>query len=134
MIQISLPILFLGLAVTLTGCSKKQASEGSSAEAPGQPSGTASTSPADSQASAGKADTSRMISEANAAMKTKDYDKAVEAALAAQQQRALTDAQSAAIHNQMIQLQQELVKAIANGDAKAKAAADRLRGSASGAH
>jgi len=57
-------------------------------------------------------------------MKAKNYEKAVESALALQQQK-LTEEQAQAARNQMVRLQQQLVGA--GNDPKAKAAADRLR-------
>jgi hypothetical protein len=85
-----------------------------------------------SPAALAAADTTKILNEGNAALKAKDYEKAVDAALAAQQQKILTQQQSEALRNQMVQLQQDLVNAIAAGDAKAKAASQRLRQAASG--
>lgn len=62
-------------------------------------------------------------------MKARQYDQAVEALAALQQQR-LTEQQAAVVAAQMRQLQSDLAAGVANGDPRAKAAADRLRRSA----
>ena len=69
----------------------------------------------------------KTFAEAEAAMKAKDYQKAVEAALVLQQQKQLSEAQAQAARNQMVRLQQQLAGAVLSGDPNAKAAADRLR-------
>ncbi len=65
--------------------------------------------------------------EVEVALKTHDYDKATDALLALQTQKGLSEQQAAAVQSQMQKLQSNLADAIANGDAKAKAAADKLR-------
>jgi hypothetical protein len=128
-------VLTFCTTAVLVGCSKKQgtAPDSTTDAAAAQSAAIANLPPAaQAEAAANQAAAAKMVNEANAALKARDYEKAVEAALAAQQQKFLTDQQSAAIRNQMIQLQQDLTTAIANGDAKAKAAAERLRRSASG--
>jgi predicted component of type VI protein secretion system len=123
------------IAVAVSGCSKKKEVSPSASDAAAvEASGAASAAPANQAVAApSSVDTTRILNEADAALKAKDYQKAVEAALAAQRQQALTEQQAAARRIQMLQLQKDLANAIANGDAKAKAAADLLRRSASGA-
>ena len=67
-------------------------------------------------------------------MKAHDYEKAVDALLAVQRQRQLSEQQAALYQSQMRTLQRDLAGALARGDPAAKAAADKLRASASGAH
>jgi len=66
------------------------------------------------------------IPEVQAAIKSKDYDKA--ASMLLNLQRApMTDEQSMQVLNQMRQFQQNLAGAVVSGDPNAKAAAARLR-------
>ena len=67
---------------------------------------------------------------ADAALKAKAYDQAALTLVALQQQKGLTDQQAQAVHTRMVQLQGALASALANGDAKAQAAAAILRQSA----
>ena len=71
------------------------------------------------------------LSAADAALKAREYEQAVQAMLTIQQAQ-LTEQQAQAARNQMTRLQNDLAAAVARGDAKAKAAADLLRRSASG--
>ena len=121
------------IAVAVIGCSKKKEVPQSASDAATSAEASARATTANQSAAvASSADAARNLNDANTALKARDYQKAVEATLAAQRQRALTDQQAAAVRNQMLQLQKDLASAIANGDAKAKAAADLLRRSASG--
>lgn len=67
------------------------------------------------------------LQEAQAAQQARDYEKAAQALVALQQQQRLSEAQAAAYANQMRQFQRDLAGAVASGDPRAKAAADRLR-------
>ena len=110
----------------LAGCSKAKTE---SAPAPPPPVSTApATSPAPPPVAAAPAiapDTG--LSQAQAALKARDYETAADTLLALQQSRRLTEAQAAATADQMRQLQSALVGAIARGDPKAQAAAEKLR-------
>lgn len=129
-------VLAVCIAAAVVGCSKKKdAPQGSAPDTGVSAKAAAATQSAPAAqvaAPASTTDATKILNEANAALKAKDYEKAVEATLAAQRQRALTEQQMAAMHNQMLQLQRDLASAIASGDAKAKAAAELLRHSASG--
>jgi len=71
-------------------------------------------------------DAKQAMSDADAAMRQREYEKAVRTMLAIQQ--ANLNAQQAALaRQQMVNLQRSLANAIANGDPNAKAAADILR-------
>lgn len=116
------------------GCSKK-------AEPPPAPA-TATTAPATetppadaaAQAPTGPAlDSSQMVGDpkaaiaaADAALKQREYEKAVRTMLAVQQAQ-LNEQQAALAHQQMINLQRNLAGAIANGDPNAIAAGELLR-------
>lgn len=67
------------------------------------------------------------LKEAQAAQQARDYEKAAQALVALQHQQRLSEAQAAAYANQMRQFQRDLAGAVASGDPRAKAAADRLR-------
>jgi Skp family chaperone for outer membrane proteins len=121
--------LTLLVVAVVVGCSKKEATTpntavNTTADVPA----TAATAAAAPTAAA-VADAQRMFAEADAALKAREYQKAVEAMLKAQQQR-LTDQQSAQSRNRMIELQSALAGAAAGGDPNAKAAIQRLRESA----
>jgi hypothetical protein len=121
-----------GLAI---GCSKKKEEQFPATPPSAMPSTPAAVTanapgagPAANQSPT--VDGQKAYADAEAAMKARDYQKAVEAALALQQQKQLTDAQAAAARNQMVRLQQQVAVGVASGDPKAKAAADRLRAAA----
>ena len=69
------------------------------------------------------------LTESQAAINSGDYERAA-AALVAAQQSQLSQQQAELLAKQMQQLQGSLAGAVANGDPKAKAAADKLRASA----
>lgn len=124
------------LSGLLLGCKKQEAVAPAPTSA-SQPAAApaADAQQADQQASGPVLDGSQMtgdpkaaIAEADAALRQREYEKAVRAMLALQQARL--DAQQAAVaHQQMINLQRNLAAAIAAGDPNAKAAADILRAS-----
>lgn len=112
----------LPLAVTLiTGCGDKKAADQSTppkVEAvPSSPSAVSFQTVAPAVA----------LTEVETALKTHDYDKATDALLALQAQKGLSDQQAAAVQSQMRRLQSDLADAMAHGDARAKAVADKLR-------
>jgi len=119
----------------IVGCGKKQAQ--SQTEAPiAPPTASAPATPAPSPALGAAVQNTladAQLKEAQVAQRAHDYQKATEALLALQQQKRLNDQQAAALASQMRQLQRDLAGAVAAGDPKAKAAADMLRRSASGA-
>ncbi len=132
-------VLAVGLvclaAVWMAGCSKgqQQKTEFPAAPPPGAtPAASAPTANASPAAAPAQPvlDNKKTYDDAEAAMKARDYDRAVAAALALQQQKQLTDAQAQAARNQMVRLQQQIAGAAAGGDPRAKAAADRLRAAA----
>src|SRR5258708_3692933 len=102
-------VLVVCMAAAAAGCSKKKdATQGSTprAAAPVEATEAPQAAPAGQAVSAlSTADATKILNEANAALKAKDYEKAVEATLIAQRQRSLTEQQMAAMHNQMLQLQ-----------------------------
>lgn len=136
----SITALLVSLAMVLAaGCSKKAdtaANPTASQPAPAAPAPDAQPADASAQQASGPVlDTSQMVgdakaamAEADAAIRQREYEKAVRTMLAIQQARL--DAQQAALaHQQMINLQRNLATAIASGDPSAKAAADILRAS-----
>ncbi len=129
-------LLALGL---VAGCSKKTEDAASSAPTP-PPAETPAAAPATADAGAPPPsgpvlDSSQMVgdaktamADADAAIRQKEYEKAVRTMLAIQQ--ANLNAQQAALaRQQMVNLQRNLASAVANGDPSAKAAADLLRAS-----
>jgi hypothetical protein len=132
-------ILLLLVALTAAiGCKKAQPTE--TAPAPENASTTpapnanspqpANQAPAQAPA-APTVDTTKAFADMNTALKAKNYQKAADTLLFLQQ-KALTDQQASAVHGQMVQLQNAVAAGVASGDPNAKAAADRLRASASG--
>src|SRR5438105_1087803 len=123
--HLSRSILAVTSAALLAGC-HKHATEELPASTPQN--GTASTTPASapaeqapdqaaqpvppSPAPVAVADPQTGLSQAEQAMKARDYDKAA-ATLVALQQQQMTDQQAMAVHQQMVQLQSALVSAIA---------------------
>jgi len=117
------------VAIWAAGCGKSKHEEfpASSPSADG----SASPPPNASAAAANPAptvDSQKTFAEVETAIKSKDYEKAVDAAFTlGQQQKQFTEAQSQAAHHQMVRLQQEIAAAASSGDPRAKAAADKLR-------
>ena len=131
-VRIRRSLLVLPLAtLVIAGCGKEEAeiqptqpAEQPTAEAP------ASQPPAAAPVAAQDQWAETRLKEAQAAQQARDYERAVEQLIAVQQaQQRLSEAQAAAAANQMRQFQRDLAGAVASGDPKAKAAADRLRAS-----
>jgi hypothetical protein len=125
------------LCAALLGCSKKDQ------PAPAQPTSTAAAPAADAQPADATAqqpsgpvlDASQMtgdpkaaMAEADAAIRQREYEKAVRTMLAIQQAN-LNAQQAAQAHQQMLNLQRNLANAVASGDPNAKAAVEILRAS-----
>jgi hypothetical protein len=135
--------ILLGLIVltVAVGCKKSQPNESAPAPAPENAS-TASPTPVPANSGPSQpgaqapatptVDTTKAITDVNAALKNKDYKKATDSLLAVQRLPNLTDQQAAAVHGQMVELQKAVAAGLANGDPNAKAAADQLRAQASG--
>ncbi|HLH53765.1 MAG TPA: hypothetical protein VKY92_09135 [Verrucomicrobiae bacterium] len=138
------PLLFAAaISVSiLLGCSKKQEADAPAPAAASQPAAAPAADAQQQQQQADAApqqptgpvlDASQMsgdakaaMAEADAAIRQREYEKAVRTMLAIQQARL--DAQQAALaRQQMINLQRNLAAAVASGDPNAKAAADILR-------
>jgi len=135
----------VALAVGSLGCSKK---EGASNSAAASPVAADTNAPATAQDTAAPApentpvpvaistvnvtDAKAAMDSANAAMRAKQYEEAAKLLIAIQAQQ-LSAQQAERAHAQMVQLQGALATALAEGDPAAKAAADALRASASGA-
>jgi hypothetical protein len=124
--------LTIGLAsvVLTTGCGKSATEEAETA-APA-PEATAEAQP--NQPTAAPAPTAATpnvyLQQSQTALGAGDYEKAAAALISAQQQANLSAQQAEAVAAQMRQLQSSLASAVAGGDARAKAAADKLRASA----
>jgi len=121
----------VGACVLFAGCSKK-ADESAVAAPPETPVEAQAANPA--TAPAAQAPAPSTVSEAQltasqAAINARDYEKAA-AALVAMQQAQLNAQQAEAVAQQMRQFQSGLAQALASGDPRAKAAAERLRQSA----
>jgi hypothetical protein len=131
----SLPLAcLLAISALFTGCQKQAESQAPPPPAPdaaAQP--AAPAQPAAAPAVRNVAPDAN-LTEAQTAMKAHDYEKAVDALLAVQRQRQLSEQQAALYQSQMRTLQRDLAGALARGDPAAKAAADKLRASASGTH
>lgn len=118
--------LMMAVLVLAAGCGKKK-----EASAPVVPVETSAETPTVVPASTPQANSTvevnQSLADADAAIKAKAYDKAVQALLAVQNQKQLSEQQAAEARNRMIGLQASLAQAVANGDPNAKAAADMLR-------
>jgi hypothetical protein len=133
-------LLFVVALTAATGCKKAQPTETAPAPenastAPATPNANpnqpANQVPAQAPA-APTVDTTKAFADMNTALKARDYKKATDTLLAVQRTPQLTEQQSQALHGQMVQLQGAVAAGVASGDPNAKAAADRLRASASG--
>ncbi len=115
------------LVLIIASCGKK---EDTAAPAPSTPASSASA-PAENNAQSGGAviDAKPVLAKIDTAYKAKQYDEAADALLALQRQK-LSEQQALEARNRMIQFQRDLAGAVASGDPKAKAAADKLRASA----
>lgn len=130
--KVRLPVLVVAVVTVCAGCHKKA---GGTAIAPPAPAvdtapAMATTPPAGAPV---PVDVKQSLAEANAALKSGEYERAAQNLLAVQQsqkQSQLTVQQAKQAYNQMAQLQGSLANAIANGDPGAKAAADLIRKSA----
>lgn len=121
----------------LVGCGKKEetsstpsptadVSQGATQDQSAQPN-PVPTGPTAADLAAQQAAMER-LRQAELAAKQRDYEKAVEAMLAIQQQqRILSEQQAQMYYQRMQQLQADLASAIAAGDPRARAAAERLR-------
>lgn len=128
---------FLLLLITLavvTNCSKKAAKPTVAAPAmeleTNNPAAAATTTAAPPSVIPASTDINQSFADADAAIRAKEYEKAVQNLLAVQNQRQLTEQQSLEARNRMVGLQRNLAAAIADGDPNAKAAAELLRRSA----
>ena len=123
--------------VLLASCSKKEeapppvAGPEPAAASPAAPIAPSAGANQGQVNTASTANPSAALSEADAALKAREYERAVQAMLLVQQAN-LNEQQAAAARNQMTRLQNDLATAVARGDPRAKAAADLLRRSASG--
>jgi hypothetical protein len=114
------------LAALLAGCGEKESAlSAPPVEAPvpvqAQPAGNAAAPSVPASVAP-----DQRLQETQAALKAGEYDKAA-ATLVALQRTQLNEQQAAAAAAQMKQLQSSLASALASGDPRAKAAADRLR-------
>ncbi len=124
----------------ISGCSKKQAQSSgtqpvasdvaaTSAPAPETPTADAAAQPPTGpvlDASQMEGNAKQAMAEADAALRQKEYEKAVRTMLAIQQAQ-LNAQQAAAAHQQMLALQKNLALGVASGDPNAIAAAQLLR-------
>src|SRR5215468_1328320 len=123
-------ILFFLLSIAVvTGCKKSQSTETTPAPQTGDtatsgastPSAPAPANPPAAQAAAAPTvDTTKAFADVNSALKARDYKKATDTLLTIQRTPQLTEQQSQAIHNQMVQLQGAVAAGVASGDPNAK--------------
>lgn len=123
-IAYTLPIIAVTSVLLLAGCGEKTETPVApplteSPAATVQPASTPSPAPTQTAASA-------QLTESQAAIKSGDYGRAADVLLAAQRSQ-LNAQQAELLANQMRQLQGSLAAAVASGDPRAKAAADKLR-------
>src|SRR5258708_7886231 len=124
-------LLVLLATVAMTGCSKK--AEKPTATVPPVNNETATTTAVTTTPAAPDiiiqvmTDIKQPLAVADAALKAKEYDKAVQSLLAVQKQKQSTDQQAGEALSRMVGLQRNLAAAIAAGDPSAKAAGELLR-------
>jgi hypothetical protein len=131
-----LPIALLLAAVVVAGCSKKQEAATTAPVPEPVAAVPAESTPADAAAqpppgpvldtSQMTGDAKRAMADADAALRQREYEKAVRTMLAIQAAQ-LNAQQAEAANQQMIALQRNLAAAVANGDPNAAAAAAVLR-------
>ena len=122
-------LVAVALACLVVGCSKKTAETAPEATPAAVASPTPQSTPLANSAPPPAASPNAQLAESQAAISAGDYERAADTLLAARQ--AQLDAQQAeAVAAQMRQLQSSLASAIAGGDARAKAAAAKLRAAA----
>jgi hypothetical protein len=139
--RLPVAIFFIGLLFTMamvSSCSKQKQEATTTPQAEAATTAPAEAPPADSaaQPSSGPVlDTSQFtgdpkaaMADADAALRQREYQKAVKTMLALQQAQ-LNAQQAAAAEQQMIALQRNLANAVANGDPNAIAAGEMLRAS-----
>jgi hypothetical protein len=112
----------------LAGCKKKEDASGST-PVDTNTNVTAQTAPAaEASPAPSPVELNSSIAEIQKARETKDYDKAADVFLSmGQRKRPLPPAQAEIANREMQRFQGELAAAIARGDPRAKAAADKLR-------
>jgi hypothetical protein len=133
-------VLTLLAASALTACSKKEAQATPPPEpAPAptqatteQPAPAPEAAPAVSINTVNITDAKAAMTAADQALRARQYEETAKLLLALQAQQ-LNEKQAAAVRAQMVRFQGALANALADGDQNAKAAADALRASASGA-
>lgn len=124
-----IPLAVVLSAVAFCGCGKKEEvapTPAPAAQAPAEAPAPVATAAAAPRAAA-LPDT--RLTESQNALKAREYEKAADALLALRRTQ-LNEQQAAAAAAQMRQLQGSLAQAIANGDPRARAIADRLAQSA----
>ena len=112
----------------LPGCKKKEETSAAPPVPPANAESAASPVAAPAANAPATFDANKYFADTDAALKAKEYDKAVQSLFALQQQR-LTDQQAQAAHNRMIQIQSSLAGAVLSGDPRARAAAEMIRNS-----
>lgn len=126
------PPIFLPWVVAIvsltfvTGCKKEAADPATSNPTPAAPMEATSATPVATPVPAAAPAVDSRFAESQAAINAGDYEKAA-TALIAVQQVPLTEQQAELAAKQMRQLQSALASAVAGGDPRAKAAADKLR-------
>jgi hypothetical protein len=123
-IRLLVPALAV-LVASAAGCKKQEAeappAAGNAPALQQSPAPAASTAPTAST-------TDSQLAESQKALAARQYDTAAEALIALQRTK-LTDQQAAAAAAQMRQLQKSVAAGLASGDPRARAAAEKLRGS-----
>ncbi len=123
--RLAFPLVFACLLAA--GCGKKETSQAAS-PTPGADTPPTTSAIAPSPAGENSAAPDAMISEARAAMKAKDYDKAIAAvSVSPQTSIPMTGQQLMSLNSAKADVQNQLAAAAAAGDAKAKAAYEALR-------
>ena len=130
LMKFKLATVLLGGAVllaVLAGCGKEKAQNPASPKAAAESTATPTEAvPVPVAVAPAPAAPDARLIESDAAFKAREYEKAVEVLLAAKRAK-LSEQQAAAAAAQMRQFQSGLADAVASGDPRAKAAADKLR-------
>jgi hypothetical protein len=121
-----MPILALctGLLCLVAGCGKKTADP---MQVAAPPKAKEAASQLEQAFSGAKPEVKSVTTVASQALKTEDYEAAIQSLQIVKERGDLTPEQGLAVHNSMISLEAKLISAVGAGDANAKRAYEQLK-------